>query len=77
MAVPCFAHFFLLPMIFSANMVTPQYLREHHLLCPGGRSDTTMKTEDAEEPAKVTPMILAPCQQKEGLGLSFSKLCSL
>lgn len=70
MAVSCFAHFFLLPMIFSANTETPQYLREHHLLCPGGRSRTTMKTEDAEETAKVIPTILAPFQQTKGLGLS-------
>lgn len=61
-------------MIFSANMVTPQDLREHHLICPGGRSDTTMKTEDAEEPAKVIPTILALCQKMEGLGLSFPQI---
>lgn len=33
-----------------------------------------MKTEDAEEPAKVIPAILALCQQMEGLGLSFPQI---
>lgn len=66
--VPCFAHSYLLPVIFRVAHST----LEDIISSAVREGSDTLNTEDATEPAKVTPASLAPCQQREGLGLSSS-----
>lgn len=66
--VPCFAHSYLLPVIFSVACSTLEDIPSSAMR----EGSDTLNNEDATEPAKVTPTSLAPCQQREGLGLSSS-----